>query len=328
MRIAVDAMGGDHAPEEIVAGAVQAAREFKKLEIVLVGSTNLLSSLFSKNSLPENLSWRDAKEVITMHEPPALALRQKKEASIVVATQLVKLGEADALVSAGSTGAQMAAALLFLGRIKGIHRPAIATLIPTLQGLKVLLDAGANMDCKPQQLLQFAQMGSVYAERILGIPSPRVGLLNVGVEENKGNELTFSAYQLLKSSPLNFAGNVEARDIFEGKTDVIVCDGFVGNIVLKFGEGLAITALKMLKKELGERILAKLGGFLVSSALSDLIKVLDYSEYGGAPLLGVKGISIVCHGSSKAKAIKNAVSMAVSCVEKKFVQQISEAIGV
>jgi glycerol-3-phosphate acyltransferase PlsX len=262
-----------------------------------------------------------------MEDQPAIALRRKKGSSIWLATELVKTGEAQALVSAGNTGAQMAAALLALGRIEGIARPAIATILPTVAGAKLLLDVGANVDCRPQHLLQFAQMGAVYAERILGLPSPRVGLLNIGTERTKGNELTLAAFDLLVSSGLNFIGNVEPRDIPLGVADVVVCDGFVGNSILKFGEGLAAALITMLRQELANRPLARAGAALALPALRSLWRKLDYAEYGGAPLLGVNGVSVVCHGSSKARAIENAIRVAVQCVESNFVQELAKALA-
>jgi len=238
MRIAVDAMGGDFAPEEIIKGTLMSAKTSPDVQLILVGRKERIEP-FLAGALPKNVSIFKASEVIEMDEHPANAVRKKKDSSIVVATRLVKQGEADAVVSAGSTGAQMAAALLGLGRIKGIERPAIVTILPTSEGGKLILDVGANMDATPAQLCQYALMGSIYATKILGIPNPRVGLLNVGSEEGKGNELTQKAYPLLKEAPINFIGNVEGRDVPYGRADVVVCDGFAGNILLKTAEGLA-----------------------------------------------------------------------------------------
>ncbi|TDA65654.1 MAG: phosphate acyltransferase PlsX [Clostridia bacterium] len=325
MRIAVDAMGGDYAPGEVIKGAQLAAAEYA-VEILLVGNSETLKAELDHQG-PDRITIVHASEVIHMDDQPALALRRKKNASIAVATSLVKSGEALGLVSAGSTGAQMAAALLTLGRLPGISRPAIATLVPTLAGPKVLLDAGANVDCKPQHLVQFAGMGSIYAEKILGIKAPRVGLLNVGVEITKGNELTLAAYPLLQQSGLNFIGNIEPREIPTGECDVIVCDGFVGNCLLKFGEGLASAALNMLKEEIGRHLLSRMGAALLVPSLKFMGARFDYSEYGGAPLLGVNGVSIVCHGSSRAKAIKNAIRLAMQCVENRFVEHIGQSMA-
>ncbi|MGB9887553.1 MAG: phosphate acyltransferase PlsX [Moorellales bacterium] len=326
MRIAVDAMGGDYAPGEVVRGAILAAKS-GEAEIILVGRQDLLAAELEKlKDHARNITIVHAPEVIAMDDPPATALRRKKGSSIWVATELVRSGQAEALVSAGSTGAQMVAALLTLGRIEGIMRPAIATVLPTVAGGKLMLDVGANVDCRPQHLLQFAQMGAVYAERILGLPNPRVGLLNIGTERTKGNELTLAAYELLAGSNLNFIGNVEPRDIPMGVADVVVCDGFVGNSLLKFGEGLATALLAMLRQELAHRPLARAGAALVFPALHSLWKKLDYAEYGGAPLLGVQGVSVVCHGSSKARAIENAIRVAKQCVSNNLVPELVRAL--
>ncbi|QGP93027.1 Phosphate acyltransferase [Neomoorella glycerini] len=326
MQIAVDAMGGDHAPGEIVRGAVAAARE-KIAGIILVGDKRRLEPELKPLHPPANLEIVHTEQVVAMDEQPALALRRKREASIIVATRLVKEGRAAAVVSAGSTGAQMAAALLILGRSGKIQRPAIATIIPTLKGPKLLLDAGANVDCRPEHLYEFALMGNLYAARIMGIREPRVGLLNIGTEACKGNEQTLGAYNLLKGAPLNFTGNIEGRDIFAGETDVIVCDGFVGNVLLKFGEGMAQTLFTMIGREIKNSFRARLGAALVLPALRGLKKQVDYTEYGGAPLLGVQGISIICHGSSNARAIKNAIKVAARCVEQGLVTGLGQLPG-
>ncbi|ABZ84717.1 fatty acid/phospholipid synthesis protein plsx [Heliomicrobium modesticaldum Ice1] len=327
MRIALDAMGGDHAPGEIVKGAIEAAEELH-LQILLVGRPDAIEPLLKEASAGarSRLDIVAASEVIAMDESPATALRKKKDASIVVATRLVKEGRAQALVSAGSTGAQMAASLLGLGRISGIDRPAIATILPTLEGGKLLLDVGANSEAKPRNLLQFAHMGSIYAEKVMGIANPRVALLNIGEEETKGNELVLGAYGMLREAPLHFIGNVEGRDIFFGRADVIVCDGFVGNVVLKFGEGMVSALKTMIKDELKNSRMAQLGALLAAPALRGMGKRLDYAEYGGAPLLGVNGVSIICHGSSKAKAIKNALRVARQGVQQNFIAAIQEHI--
>ena len=328
MRIALDVMGGDKAPQVTVKGAVQAAKEADALgieEIILVGDSGAikkeLSSLGASN-LP--LSIKPAKEVITPDEAAASAVKQKKDSSIVVATNLVKEGKAQALVSAGHTGAVMASCLINLKRLKSIARPAIATLVPNIKGVTVLLDAGANVDCKPKHLGQFALMGSVYAHYILGIEEPRVGLLSIGEEKSKGNELTFETYKLLENSPLNFVGNVEGKDIANGAVDVVVCDGFVGNVLLKFGEGLAEMIMAELKEELSKGFLLKLGAFISRPAFVSLKKRLDYSEYGGAPLLGTNGVCIISHGKSSSKAIKNALRVASEFVAHKVNQHIEE----
>jgi glycerol-3-phosphate acyltransferase PlsX len=322
MRIAVDAMGGDYAPGEIIKGALQSAGQNPGVEIILVGQPERIKEFLPSGDCPKNVRIVAASEVVEMDEHPAQAIRKKKDSSIVVATRLVKEGEADAVVSAGSTGAQMAAALLGLGRIKGIDRPAIVTVLPTLKGGKLLLDVGANPDAKPENLVQYAMMGSIYAERILGIKNPKVGLLNIGGEEGKGNELTQATYPLLKGAPLNFIGNVEGRDIPYGRADVVVCEGFVGNVVLKTTEGLAGALFQLIKEKITATPVRKLGALAVKPGLKEINKMLDYAEYGGAPLLGVSGISIICHGSSKEKAIFNAIRVARECVESRFIDEI------
>ena len=323
MKIAVDAMGGDKAPEEIVSGALQAAEKYK-VDILLVGDAGEIQNCCG--SLPGRVEVVPASEVIEMGERPAAALRKKKDASIAVATQLAKDGKADAVVSAGSTGAQMAAALILLGRIPGVQRPAIATVLPGASGPKLLLDVGANTDCRPHNLVEFAIMGSAYAESVLGISSPLVGLLNIGTEPSKGNELTRQAFSLLEKAGINFYGNIEPRDIPIAETSVIVCDGFVGNAMIKFGEGLAKLFYDRLRSAVKKSLLTQFGGILMLSGLKEMGRQLDWQEYGGAPLLGVNGVSVVCHGSSEAKAVKNAVGVAVRCVENGFVQKVYDSI--
>ncbi len=325
MKIAVDAMGGDFAPREIVKGALNAALELG-LGIILVGDEELLRAELYDCDTSGLVSIVHAPEVIDMKEHPAVAVRRKKGSSIVRAAQLVKEGSAAAMVSAGSTGAVMASALLGLGRIKGVDRPAIAGVLPNEKGLTVLLDAGANVDCKPQHLLQFGIMGYLYAKKILGIANPRVGLLSNGEEETKGNEVTQAAYPMLLNAGINFIGNVEGRDIFCGTVDVVVCDGFIGNIVLKTGEGLAGALLKMMKEEVTKSWLAKMGTVMAEPALKGLQRRIDYSEYGGAPLLGANGVFIICHGRSTAKAIKNAINVAGESVENRLVEAIRECM--
>jgi len=323
MRIAVDAMGGDYAPEEIIKGTLMAAETWPDLHLILVGQQARIIPFFI-GTKPTNISLVEASEEIGMDEHPANAVRKKKDASIVVATRLVKLGEADAVVSAGSTGAQMATALLSLGRIKGIERPAIGTILPTAEGGKLILDVGANLDASPEHLCQYALMGSIYAEKILGIPNPRVGLLNIGSEEGKGNELTQKTYSLLKVVPVNFIGNVEGRDVPYGRADVVVCEGFVGNVLLKTAEGLAGVLFQLIKEKITSNIIRKLGALAVKPGLKEIAQMMDYAEYGGAPLLGVNGISIICHGSSKTKAIFNAIRVARECVQVRLIEQIRE----
>ena len=328
MRIAVDAMGGDYAPDEIVLGAVQAAQEYD-IEIILVGDENAIQPLLAKYGSHNRLSVVHASQVIEMCEQPSTAIRKKKDASIVVATRLVKEGRCDAVVAAGSTGAAVAAAMFGLGRIKGVERTTIATPIPNLTGTTILLDSGANVDSKPKHLVQSAVMGSIYAEYVLGIKNPRVGLLNIGEEESKGNEQALATFPLLKQlTTINFIGNVEGRDIAKGTVDVVVCDGFVGNVVLKWGEGLSSAIMQLMKDAIkNSGLLTKLASLAVLPALGGLKKKLDYAEYGGAPLLGVDGGFIICHGSSKAKAIKNAVRVARDIVAQQVISHIRENIA-
>ncbi|EHL06243.1 fatty acid/phospholipid synthesis protein PlsX [Desulfitobacterium hafniense DP7] len=326
MRIAVDAMGGDHAPAEIVKGALRSIEQFD-IEVILVGQPERIKEFLPQGEVPARVRIKEATEVVEMDEHPAQAVRRKKDSSIVVATRLVKEGDADALVSAGSTGAQMAASLLGLGRIKGIDRPAIVTVLPTLEGGKLLLDVGANPDAKPEHLVQYAMMGSIYAESILGIQNPKVGLLNIGTEESKGNELTQATYPLLQKAPLNFIGNVEGRAIPYGQAaDVVVCEGFVGNVVLKTTEGLAGALFQLIKEKITATPLRKLGALAIKPGLKEIAKMMDYAEYGGAPLLGVNGISIISHGSSNEKAIFNAIRVAKECVESGFIEEIKKEL--
>jgi len=325
VKIAVDAMGGDYAPREIVLGAVRARRELG-IDVILVGNEIQVTKELKSQKAEHLIPVVNAAEIIAMNESPAGAVRRKRNSSIVKAVEIIKEGNAAALVSAGSTGAAMAASLLHWGRIKSIGRPAIATLLPNRNGGTLLLDAGANTDCSPKHLLQFAIMGSLYSELILGVKNPAVGLLNIGEEETKGNELTLSAYSLLKESGVNFIGNVEGRDIFSGVADVVVCDGFVGNVVLKTGEGLATALFNTIREEISKSVLAKLGATLIIPLLKELKRKMDYAEYGGAPLLGVNGITIIAHGSSNSTAIKNAIQLAKNLAEKDIVTAIREGV--
>lgn len=325
MIIAVDAMGGDFAPREIVQGALQAAREYN-LEVILVGDEKQVRDEMGNSDAGGLVSVVHTPEVIGMGEHPAVAVRRKRNSSIVKATQLVRDGEAGAVVSAGSTGAAMTSALLYMGRIKGIDRPAIAGVLPNEKGRSLMLDVGANVDCKPAHLLQFGIMGYHYAKKIMGVENPRVGLLSNGEEDTKGNEATLAAFPQLQGAGINFIGNIEGRDLFTGVVDVIVCDGFTGNIVLKTGEGMAAALLKMVKEEIARSLLAKLGTVMAMPALRELQKRVDYTEYGGAPFLGVNGVSIICHGSSTAKAVKNAVKLARDSVDNYLVESIRESM--
>ncbi len=325
MKIAVDAMGGDFAPRENVLGAVRARRELG-IEVILVGNEDLLSNELKTLEAENDVPVVHASETIGMYESPAGAVRRKRNSSIVKAVELIKSGYADALVSAGSTGAVMVASLLYFGRIKSIGRPAIATILPSRNRCTLLLDAGANTDCSPKHLLQFGIMGSLYAKLILGVDNPAVGLLNIGEEETKGNALTLGAYPLLKQSDINFVGNVEGRDIFSGACDVVVCDGFVGNVVLKTSEGLATTLLHTIKEEVAKSMLARLGAIMTIPVFKEIRRKMDYTEYGGAPLLGVNGITIIAHGKSNSTAIKNAIQMAKNSAEKDIVTAIRSGV--
>ncbi len=327
MRIAVDVMGGDYAPGEIVKGSVDAVIN-DGIEVVLVGEEEQVRNELIKYDFPDHLiSVVNAGETIEMDEHPAKAVRRKKDASLVVATRLVKNGEAAALLSAGNTGAQMAAALFELGRFPGVERPGIATVLPSPQGPKVLIDSGANVDAKAEHLVCFAYLGSAFAEGVLGISEPRVALLNIGSESSKGNDLVVKAYQLLQGTDkLYFKGNIESRDLMAADVDVIVCDGFVGNITLKAVEGIAAVLMAMIKDELTRNPLRLLGGALVKPGFIEIRKKLDYNEYGGAPLLGVKGLSIICHGSSCARAIKNAIRYARQAAESNLLGLIEQKL--
>ncbi|MBU0599683.1 phosphate acyltransferase PlsX [bacterium] len=329
MKVIVDAMGGDKGPSVVVKGVVDTFLEkrSKIKEVLLVGREEVLLSELNKYqeyNLPIQVV--NASEVITMEESPALAVRSKKDSSMVVAMNLLREKKADALISPGNTGAVMTSALFILGRIKGVSRPGITTLIPTNKGMSVLLDVGANVDCKPKHLAQFALMGHVYAKYILGIKDPSVGLLSIGEEEGKGNILTNDTYRLLKKSSINFIGNVEGRDIINGQVDVIVCDGFVGNTILKFAESLIEMIMEFLKREISKSLGQKLGAFFLKPAFKNLKKRLDHQEYGGAPLLGIKGNCLICHGSSTSKSIQSALKMASILIEQKVDIHIEEII--
>jgi len=325
VRVAVDAMGGDYAPDEVVSGAVAAAGALG-VEITLVGPADRLSLLLGRRARALPIEVIDAPEVIGMDEAPAMAVRRKRRSSVAVTLQQVRDGRASAAVSAGNTGAAMGAALLTLGRIPAVDRPAIAAILPTLgKAPAILLDVGANVDCKPKHLLQFGVMGAVYAHRVLGISSPRVAILSNGEEITKGNDLTVRAADLLRASGLNFVGNVEGREFFSGHADVIVCDGFIGNIVLKFGEGLALALRQIVRDELRGTPGLLLGVYLAPLKRRGLRlwRRLDYREYGGAPLLGVNGVCIVAHGRSNAWAIRNAIRVAAEAAQRQIVQPIT-----
>ncbi len=314
VRVALDAMGGDHAPAEIVSGAVQAAREYS-IGIYLVGREEAIQAELAKHDTTGlDLPIIHTDEAIEMDEHPAMAVRTKKNSSITLALQLVRDGKALGAVSAGNSGAMMAASLLTLKRLPGVERAALGGIIPTAKGPCLVIDLGANTDCKPEYLQQFALMGSIYMERIMNTPSPRVGLLANGEEESKGNQLVVETHKLLKANSqtmgIHFAGNVEGRDIFAGETDVVVCDGFVGNVVLKLSEGLAEAMLGMIREQMTSSLPNKLAAAVLKPGLRKVFKRIDYAEYGGIPLLGVNGSAIIAHGRSNAKAIKNALRVA------------------
>ncbi|MDQ0091699.1 glycerol-3-phosphate acyltransferase PlsX [Paenibacillus anaericanus] len=326
MRIAIDAMGGDHAPKSTVEGALAAAKEWSDIEVILVGDKEALEPLIL--DAPPNLRIHHAGEVIEPEDEPVKAVRRKKDASMVVAGRLVREGKADAMISAGNTGALMTTGLLVVGRMEGIERPALAPMIPTVDERGVLaLDLGANMDAKPEHLAQYALMGSIYRQKVHGIANPRVGLLNVGTEPGKGNELTKVAYPLIQEMPINFVGNVEARDVLTGACDVLVCDGFAGNILLKSLEGTAGTIFSLLKKEFSKSLKNKLAAAVLMPSLRNMKKTLDYKEHGGAPLLGLSGLVVKGHGSSDGGAIKNAVRQARTAIQGRLTESISNEIS-
>ena len=328
MRIILDGMGGDNAPGEIVKGAVEASKLIED-EIVIVGDGDKIKSQLKKYKYSdEKISVKHASEVIENDDAPVRAVRRKKDSSMVVGLNMVKSEEGDLFISAGNTGALMAGALFNLGRIQGIDRPAIASIYPILGTKKpsLLVDAGANSECKPSNLLEFAMMGSIYMEKVLGRENPRIGLVNLGVEETKGSTLTKAAFGLLEKSHLNFSGNIEAREVPLGGADVVVCDGFVGNVILKLTEGLAINIVNLLKKKFTENARAKMGAVLLSKKLRSLKEEFDYTEYGGAPILGVKGPVVKMHGSSNANAVKNSILKAIPFAEENVVGIISESV--
>ncbi|MFW9604397.1 MAG: phosphate acyltransferase PlsX [Trichlorobacter sp.] len=331
MRVAIDAMGGDNAPAIEVEGAVAAAREFG-IPILLVGDQARLADELSNHATSGlDITIKHASEVVGMHDSASDAVRKKRDSSVRVAFEAVKEGEACAAVSAGNSGATMAAGMFVLKRIAGIERPAIAQVFPTLKGLTLVLDVGGNVDCKPSHLVQFAIMGQVYAKHALGMSNPQIGLLSNGEEDSKGNDLTRETNGILRQTSLNYAGYVEGRDIFKGTVEVVVCDGFVGNIVLKTSEGLAEAISTMLKNEIMKDPIAKLGYLFMKGAFGRFKKTVDYAEYGGAPLIGINGVGMICHGGSNVKAIKNAIRFAheyaASGVTQRIADKLSENYG-
>lgn len=327
MKIVVDAMGGDYAPGVVIEGVVAAVREYNA-EVILVGDENTIKSLLKKAKYTgDSISIHHAQDVIGMDEPAASSVRRKRNSSIVVGVNLVKEGKGSAFFSAGNTGAVVCAGTLGLGLLPGIERPGIAIITPTLKGISIIIDVGANIDPKPSQLLQYGIMADAYSRYILNIPNPSVGLLNIGEEEAKGTDFIKETHELLGKSNLNFTGNVEGKDLFSGKCDVIVCDGFVGNVALKVSESAAETMQVFLKRHLLSNPLGKIGLLFLMPSLKRFKKELDYSEYGGAPLLGVNGVVIIGHGRSNVKAIKNAIRVAKEEVERHFNEKILEAIA-
>jgi glycerol-3-phosphate acyltransferase PlsX len=313
-------MGGDYAPFSIVAGAVLAKKTFgDSIHLILVGDkAQIESELRNLGAEKSAIEIVPSTQVIGMADEPAESVRKKPDSSIVVALGLQKSGRADAFISAGNTGACMAASLIILGRLPAVNRPAIGAFFPTERGAALVLDVGANSDCKALNLYQFALMGSIYFSQMFSNQNPKVALLSIGEEKSKGNEVTIASHKLLSAADLNFAGNIEGRDILKGKADVVVCDGFVGNIILKFAESIDSFLGELVRRQVKVNLLARLGALLLQPAFKDLKKNLDYAEYGGVPLLGINGISIICHGGSSPKAIKNAVGMAQNMIEKQI----------
>lgn len=328
VNVAVDAMGGDNAPGEIVKGAVEAVNTNERVKVFLVGRRDAIEKELAGQAYDSaRVEIVHAEEVIETAEPPVMAIRRKKDSSIVKAMHMVKDGTCDAFVSAGSTGAVLVGGQVLVGRIKGVERPPLAPLIPTENGAALLVDCGANVDARPSHLVQFAKMGSVYMENVMGIDNPRVGIVNIGAEEEKGNALVKETFPLLKNCPeINFIGSVEARDIPAGVADVIVCEAFVGNVVLKLYEGVGATLIKKIKTGITGSLRSKIGAFLVKPALKKTLKAFDLEEYGGAPMLGLNGLVVKTHGSSKAVEIKNSVLQCVTFKEQRINDKIKEKI--
>ena len=329
VKVAVDAMGGDNAPAEIVKGAVEAIQAEKKIKVFLVGKEEQVKAELAKYTYPqEQVEVVNATEVIAMAEPPVAAIRSKKDSSIVKGLYMVREGKCDAFVSAGSTGAVLAGGQVIVGRSKGVERPPLAPLIPTEKGASLLIDCGANVDARPSQLVQFAKMGSVYMENVMGIKKPRVGIVNIGAEEEKGNALVKETFPLLKEcSDINFIGSIEARDIPAGAADVVVCEAFVGNVVLKLYEDVGATLISKVKSGMMVNLRSKIGALLVKPALKQTLKAFDLEQYGGAPLLGLKGLVVKTHGSSKAVEIKNTILQCLTFKEQDINGKIQKVIS-
>ena len=329
VKVAVDAMGGDNAPAEIVKGAVEAIQAEKKIKVFLVGKEEQVKAELAKYTYPqEQVEVVNATEVIAMAEPPVAAIRSKKDSSIVKGLYMVREGKCDAFVSAGSTGAVLAGGQVIVGRSKGVERPPLAPLIPTEKGASLLIDCGANVDARPSQLVQFAKMGSIYMENVMGIKKPRVGIVNIGAEEEKGNALVKEIFPLLKEcSDINFIGSIEARDIPAGAADVVVCEAFVGNVVLKLYEGVGATLISKVKSGMMVNLRSKIGALLVKPALKQTLKAFDLEQYGGAPLLGLKGLVVKTHGSSKAVEIKNTILQCLTFKEQDINGKIQKVIS-
>lgn len=327
-KVALDAMGGDNAPAEIVKGAVEAVEKRKDIQVLLTGQEDVIRKELARYTYPEDqIRIVNATEIIETAEPPVKAIRGKKDSSIVVALKLVKNGEADAFVSAGSTGAVLVGGQVLVGRIKGVERPPLAPLVPTLKGVSLLIDCGANVDARPSHLVQFAKMGSIYMESVMGKKNPTVGIVNIGAEEEKGNALVKETFPLLKAcSDINFVGSVEAREIPYGNVDVIVCEAFVGNVILKLYEGVGGALVKKIKKGMMTSLRSKIGALLVKPALKATLKDFDSSEYGGAPMLGLKGLVVKTHGSSTSKEVCNSIIQCVTFKEQQINQKIKTAI--
>ena len=328
VRVAVDAMGGDNAPGEIVKGAVEAVQAEKDIKVFLVGRQDAVNAELEKYTYDkEKIEVVHAEEVIEMAEPPVNAIRKKKQSSLVIGMNMIKHQEADAIVTAGSTGATLVGGQVLVGRIKGIERPPLAPLVPTEKGVSLLIDCGANVDARPSHLVQFAQIGSIYMENIVGIKNPRVAILNIGAEEEKGNQLVKETFPLLKECPgINFIGSIEAREIPHGGADVIVCEAFAGNIVLKLYEGVAATLLSKVKEGLMSSLRSKIGALLIKPALKQTLKSFDASHYGGAPLLGLNGLVVKKHGRAKASDVKNSILQCVTFKQQDINGKIKEHI--